>query len=468
MKRTIKKSKKENLEIDKVAIDNKPTCSKHNFTNDEVSNLHTHLLSWFDSSARDLPWRTIARTEKDHNKRGYSVLVSEMMLQQTQVATVISYYNKWMDKWPDTKSLASASLDQVNEMWAGLGYYSRGRRLWEGAIHVEKELNGIMPRTAEELLKLPGVGRYTSAAVASIAYNEKVGLVDGNVVRVLTRMRAIGADSTSQTVTDSLWKSAQSLVEPGRPGDLNQALMELGATVCSPRTPSCGECPVKELCAANMRVIEKDVGVVDVEDCGLCVKGYDASAGVLNYPRKEKKAASRSETTLVCVLACGKVDSRRFAVFQRPKKGLLANMFEFFSVNMGDKEMKEKVEESALEEGLKSSDIVMSGGLERVGEVIHIFSHINMKYVVWRGEVEEMDGSEWELGQYQSSKWVSREEFLEASVPTGMKKVLKLYDAPEKKEPKKRKREDKETNQRSISSFFQPQLSKVLKEIKTE
>jgi len=372
MKRSVKKCKKENLEVETtenpVAVKNS-NCSKHEFTDKEISKFHKQLLSWFDTNARELPWRTIARTEQDDNKRGYAVLVSEMMLQQTQVATVIAYYNRWLEKWPDTARLSMATLDQVNEMWAGLGYYSRGRRLWEGACHVEKDLGGVMPRTAEELLKLPGVGRYTAAAVASIAYNESVGLVDGNVVRVLTRMREIGADCASQLVTESLWKSANSLVGPGRPGDLNQAVMELGATVCTPRGPKCEECPVEELCLANVRV--KGGGSGDIEDCGLCVKDYDVTAGVTNYPRKEKKAASRSETTLVCVLGRGKVEGRQFAVFQRPKKGLLANMFEFFSLNMGDKELKVKGEESGLEDGLKSCGIVRSGSLERVGEVLH-------------------------------------------------------------------------------------------------
>ena len=180
-----------------------PSCSKHFFANpaggkSEIPELRDQLLTWYDKNKRILPWRTIAESEKDDDVRGYSVWVSEIMLQQTQVATVIDYYKKWMAKWPDTRTLATATLDEVNEMWSGLGYYSRGRRLWEGAKKVEGEMKGKMPKTTETLLKeLPGVGRYTASAVASIAYKVPVGLVDGNVIRVLTRMRTIGAESTS-------------------------------------------------------------------------------------------------------------------------------------------------------------------------------------------------------------------------------------------------------------------------------
>ncbi|XP_020372489.2 adenine DNA glycosylase isoform X1 [Rhincodon typus] len=221
----------------------------------EIHSIRANLLSWYDKSKRELPWRRMAVTESDLNKRAYAVWVSEIMLQQTQVATVINYYNKWMQRWPTLQDLAKATVEEVNEMWSGLGYYSRGRRLHEGAQKVMSEFKGEMPKTAEELQKLlPGVGRYTASAIASITFGQVTGIVDGNAVRVLCRVRAIGADSTSPTVFEALWMLANSLVDPFRPGDFNQAIMELGATVCTPKAPLCSECPVQAHCRAYQQV----------------------------------------------------------------------------------------------------------------------------------------------------------------------------------------------------------------------
>uniref|UniRef100_K7FTK7 Adenine DNA glycosylase n=1 Tax=Pelodiscus sinensis TaxID=13735 RepID=K7FTK7_PELSI len=261
----------------------------------EIKAFRKNLLAWYDRCKRDLPWRNLAASEPDANRRAYAVWVSEIMLQQTQVATVIDYYNRWMQKWPTLQALAGASLEDVNELWAGLGYYSRGKRLQEAARKVVSELGGQMPRTAEELQKLlPGVGRYTppSRTGSSPVCRQATGVVDGNVIRVLCRVRCIGADSSSPAVTNRLWDLANALVDPARPGDFNQAVMELGATVCSPRAPLCTECPVKPHCRARGRV-EKELEfaskrllgkaapkgppVPDVEECGRCWLGILAA-----------------------------------------------------------------------------------------------------------------------------------------------------------------------------------------------
>uniref|UniRef100_A0A8C6W6E0 Adenine DNA glycosylase n=1 Tax=Nannospalax galili TaxID=1026970 RepID=A0A8C6W6E0_NANGA len=156
---------------------------------------------------------------------------------------------------PTLQDLATASLEEVNQLWSGLGYYSRGRRLQEGAQKVVEELGGHMPRTAETLQQLlPGVGRYTAAAIASIAFGQATGVVDGNVLRVLCRVRAIGADPSNTFVSHHLWSLAQQLVDPAQPGDFSQAAMELGATVCTPQHPLCSHCPVQSLCQAHQRV----------------------------------------------------------------------------------------------------------------------------------------------------------------------------------------------------------------------
>ncbi|XP_072275400.1 adenine DNA glycosylase [Pyxicephalus adspersus] len=227
----------------------------HSFTHLEAESLRKDLLAWYDRCKRDLPWRRLASSESDPDRRAYSVWVSEVMLQQTQVSTVIDYYNKWMKTWPTIQDLAKASLEEVNEKWSGLGYYSRGRRLHEGAGKVVLELEGQIPRTAEDLQRLlPGVGRYTAGAIASISYGQVTGVVDGNVIRVLSRLRCIGADFTTPAVSDALWSLANCLVDPLRPGDFNQAMMELGATVCTPKKALCSDCPLQNQCRAYRRV----------------------------------------------------------------------------------------------------------------------------------------------------------------------------------------------------------------------
>ncbi|GAB1288793.1 Adenine DNA glycosylase [Apodemus speciosus] len=248
----------------------------------DVTAFRRNLLSWYDQEKRDLPWRKWVKEEANVDRRAYAVWVSEVMLQQTQVATVIDYYTRWMQKWPTLQDLASASLEEVNQLWSGLGYYSRGRRLQEGARKVVEELGGHMPRTAETLQQLlPGVGRYTAGAVASIAFDQVTGVVDGNVLRVLCRVRAIGADPSSTSVSHHLWKLAQQLVDPARPGDFNQAAMELGATVCTPQRPLCSHCPVQSLCRAQQRVEREQrsalPGSPDIEECGLL-------AGLWEFP----------------------------------------------------------------------------------------------------------------------------------------------------------------------------------------
>ncbi|KJE90195.1 A/G-specific adenine glycosylase [Capsaspora owczarzaki ATCC 30864] len=326
--------------------------------------------------------------------RGYDVWVSEIMLQQTQVATVIRYYTRWMDSWPSIADLAAATPEQVQEAWRGLGYYSRARRLREAAVKVHRELGGALPRSAKELqAQIPGVGPYTAAAIASIAYNEPVGLVDGNVVRVLTRLFAIGADvagsvaavcaeerastsgeakpvtepaptevseakppikSTSTKpalkssssssaaatgravpVENILWSIANRLVDATRPGDFNQAMMELGATVCTPTSPQCGSCPLQTECMAyrdQERSPDQSAEHL-ARNCGLCLPAdawANGNPSVTLYPRKLKKTRQREEHAAVCIVVdrhTGPVD--RYLMVRRPDKGLLANLWEF-------------------------------------------------------------------------------------------------------------------------------------------
>lgn len=218
--------------------------------------LRNRLLAWYDRAKRDLPWRV--------DTDPYRVLVSEFMLQQTRVETVIPYYERWMDRWPDLRSLADATVDEVLAAWSGLGYYRRARSLHAIAVQVCEDGDGELPTTAAELQELPGIGPYTAAAVASIACGEAVPVVDGNVERVLSRLLLL--DLPAGTSRTKLVREAarrlvtlridedDDFVPPGtplRPGDLNQALMELGALVCTPGEPRCLLCPWSRTCVGR-------------------------------------------------------------------------------------------------------------------------------------------------------------------------------------------------------------------------
>ena len=203
------------------------------------------LLQWYDSQRRDLPWRAA----KDQSADPYAVWISEIMLQQTQVQTVIPYFEAFLAKYPDVESLAATSLDEVLASWSGLGYYRRARQMHRAAGEIVA-LGGF-PTSAAGLRELPGIGEYTAAAIASIAFGEVVPVLDGNVERVLSRCLAQAEDPKRSRPRRRLRQAAAELLDPRRPGDGNQALMELGATVCRPTSPNCPVCPLAPDCRAH-------------------------------------------------------------------------------------------------------------------------------------------------------------------------------------------------------------------------
>ncbi len=208
-----------------------------NHSRDNAPQFRRLLLAWYDIHARDLPWR--------EDRDPYRVWLSEIMLQQTRVAAVIEHYRHFLQRFPTVQKLAAARTSSVLAAWSGLGYYRRARMMHAAAKLIVRELDGQFPTSASGLRALPGVGRYTSAAVASIAFEEPVAVVDGNVERVLQRF------SGTRLAPEKIWKAAENLLDLQRPGDFNQAMMELGATVCTPRTPSCLTCPVVDFCATR-------------------------------------------------------------------------------------------------------------------------------------------------------------------------------------------------------------------------
>ncbi|CAN5304245.1 A/G-specific adenine glycosylase [soil metagenome] len=200
------------------------------------------LVEWYQRNKRDMPWRNTSDP--------YRIWISEIMLQQTRVDTVIPYYERFLDAFPAVEDLAEADQQQVLKLWEGLGYYSRARNMHKAAMEVINKLDGVIPDTYKELIKLKGVGPYTAAAISSIAYKEKRAVVDGNVIRVLSRYYGIKDDIRRSAVKNEIQELADAIIPEDYPGDFNQAVMELGATVCTPKNPDCAYCPLSVNCFA--------------------------------------------------------------------------------------------------------------------------------------------------------------------------------------------------------------------------
>jgi A/G-specific adenine glycosylase len=212
-------------------------------TGSALSRFRKNLLAWFAEFQRDLPWR--------QTRDPYRIWLSEIMLQQTRVAAAIPYYERFLKRFPSVEALARAPQDEVLRLWSGLGYYSRARNLQKAAQEIVAKHNGVFPREPAEALALPGIGAYTAAAILSIAYQKNHAVLDGNVARVVARLNAIRGDLRANGTWQKLHGSADRLLDENSPGDWNQAMMELGATLCTPRSPQCLLCPVSEFCEAR-------------------------------------------------------------------------------------------------------------------------------------------------------------------------------------------------------------------------
>jgi A/G-specific adenine glycosylase len=216
-----------------------------------LKTLQRRLLAWFCAHKRDLPWRA--------SRDPYRIWVAEVMLQQTRIAAVLPYYHRFLKQFPTVESLARAPQGKVLQLWSGLGYYSRARNLHRAAKEISARHDGKFPRSLEAALALPGIGRYTAAAVLSIAYDRPLAVLDGNVARVLARLGAIRGDLRAPARWRQLGATAQQILAHGAPGDWNQALMELGETICTPQIPRCAACPVSRLCLARARNLTREI-----------------------------------------------------------------------------------------------------------------------------------------------------------------------------------------------------------------
>lgn len=259
-----------------------------------LPNIAPLLLAWWDAGHADLPWR--------RSRDPYKVWVAEIMLQQTQIATVIPYYERWLERFPTVADLARADLGEVLKMWEGLGYYSRARNLHTAAQMVVENFGGKVPDNVADLLKLKGIGRYTAGAIASIAFDVPAPILDGNVIRVLSRLVDLPDDVTKTATKKRLWGLAGEVVDSSRPGDFNQSLMELGQQVCLKARPKCHECPLGDMCLAKTRGTQLER---PVRPPRKKTPHYDVAAGIIWRNENE------------------------FLIAQRPTDGLLGGLWEF-------------------------------------------------------------------------------------------------------------------------------------------
>ncbi|CAK9783752.1 DNA glycosylase [Cutaneotrichosporon oleaginosum] len=406
---------------------------------DNVAREQQKLLDWFEGvrDARGMPWRKrydSSATSEEKGQRAYEIWVSEIMLQQTQVATVIDYWNRWMAKWPTIADLAEADLEEVNAVWRGLGYYRRAKSLLEGAKVVMNDMtcNHGLPSDPDTLERImPGVGRYTAGAISSMAFGIRAPIVDGNVHRVFTRLLGVHAPQAAPGTTRFLWDVAEALVDKlprglsrGIAGDWNQALMELGATVCRP-APVCDQCPLRAACKAyeEAELLKVPPPPRDIE-CTLC-EPVPGKMAVTVFPMKKAKKESRVEHEAVVLTEWIGVDDRRWLFLKRPEQGLLAGLFEPPTIQVTGT--------GAVDQLLAGRTFVtdLLGDIEdaleehtAIAPVPHIFSHINMTYhvqrIVLRGDRPNPKRGE----------WLSLEQVRDANVGTGVKKCwAKVYGA---------------------------------------
>ncbi|KAL4166960.1 hypothetical protein KRP22_012447 [Phytophthora ramorum] len=552
------------------ALSTQHEAARHDFLPPELLATRTELLVWYDVHRRKLPWRgdpppylttathtsqkkkqvaaaggkkrgmdaflkaqvklevdteqalatntkeeTVAATDdgdtvKPRKVESYETWVSEIMLQQTRVDTVVEYFLRWINKFPTVAALAEANEEDVNALWAGLGYYRRARMLHAGAKYVVENYGGELPSSVDKLLKIPGIGPYTAGAIASIAFGHREPLVDGNVIRVMARVRAVGADPKNKQLINFSWKSAKELVgECDRPGAFNQALMELGATVCTVQNPQCSDCPVKSVCLAYEEAkklkpkpespVSPQLPAESSSPCSICdytrvAEWDDSQPEVTKYPLKAKKNESRNEVICVAVVSSpstekavastrrkrkasmsaesDKLDASpsdwKFLMSKRPEGGLLAGQWEFFHTKMddGDKippfSKRKTFMDTRLMDLLGKSALTRSDALtpERsdLGELAHIFSHVKhhmgIEHVHFKSQPELLSAAE-----SDELRWMTVAEMQQLGITTGVKKILQLVLHPNKSSKTKstskaKPRATSAKKLKTISSFF--------------
>lgn len=360
------------------------------FLPSEIEFIQKKLLEWYNNNRRMLPWRgdQIEGYTPPPPPSPYGTWISEIMCQQTRIETVIPYWYRWMEKFPTVFHLANATSDDVNVLWAGLGYYRRAQQLLNGAKHVVRVHDGEIPSNLAHLLQIPGIGPYTAGAISSISFKKPEALVDGNVIRVLSRLRAI-TQPLNPSIEKKYWELSKSLVcrMTTDPGGFNQGLMELGATICKPTSPNCDACPLQTVCDAYHLVHHRESILANVksntesEDTtegtgpGMVVDIEDLASlfpsSVTHFPLKViKKDPVEVKFTVLVIRKI--VDSiEKYIFIKRHAKGLLCNQWEFLSMNM-DKELEDSCSSNKRQKKSHGDPDSREGESSTVDEVLRL------------------------------------------------------------------------------------------------
>lgn len=355
---------------------------------EQAASVRQDLLEWYGKQRRSLPWRA--------TRDPYCIWVSEVMLQQTQVATVIGFYERWLRRFPDVATLAGADTEDVLRAWEGLGYYSRARNLQRAARDVVAHHGGNLPDSVAALLSLPGIGRYSAGAIASIAFGADEPAIDGNIVRVLTRLFALGGDPKRAPLAAQLWKLARALLPTGRAGDFNQALMELGATICTPKGPRCASCPIQRHCAA----LRAD--------------------RVLDYPESAPRPVATLERRAVAWVKKG---LRVLAVRAPADAARWAGMWQFPDVELS----AARAPHTALAKGLeKSTGISVLVG-ERLLELRHQVTRFRIELEVFGCTAS---GGRARAIAYDEVRWTPVDELATLPMPAAHRKIARSLALP--------------------------------------
>jgi A/G-specific adenine glycosylase len=349
-----------------------------------IEHFQDQLLYWFERNMRDLPWR------KDRNP--YKIWVSEIMLQQTRVDTVIPYFERFINKYPTIDDLAEAPEEEVLKQWEGLGYYSRVRNLQSAVKEVKANYGGVVPDDPEQIATLKGVGPYTAGAILSIAYGKKEPAVDGNVMRVFSRIFAIEEDIQKVKTRHLFERLVRGLIPEGSASYFNQGIMELGALICVPQSPKCDRCPVEEFCEGRKLGIQESL------------------------PVKKKKKKPRALTMVVGIL----VENDHVLIHRRDSEGLLATLFEFPNLEWSDSPPEETISKHLYEKYSLETETN-----ERLEGVQHTFSHLIWDITVFQmkrvDQSEEIDVEKMPANSF----WIPLEELDRFAFPVSHQKIKK-------------------------------------------
>ncbi|EGP5002454.1 A/G-specific adenine glycosylase [Enterococcus faecium] len=377
------------------------------WTDEETKEFQDQFIQWYEQEKRNLPWR--------YNRDPYRIWISEIMLQQTRVDTVIDYFYRFMEWFPTIEELATAPEEKLLKAWEGLGYYSRARNIQAAAKQIMSEFDGKMPQTPEEISSLKGIGPYTTGAIASIAFGLPEPAVDGNVMRVVSRLFCIEADIAKASSRKIFDEAMRKIIDETYPGEFNQAMMDLGSAICTPTSPKCEACPIQAFCLANKRGIQT------------------------SFPVKTKKAKPKN---VYYISAALQNHSGAYYFEERDSQKLLANMWTFPMVEVTQEEYERlKKEWEAKQEVDLFDDLVAEDGKElpfekqelfiwqtrHLGEVTHVFSHLKWHVLLFYGRATEE--AEQEFTENKTSKWMKPAAFDSVVFP---KVQMKLVEQLEK------------------------------------